>query len=169
MNTQGLNLFIVDDNPLMVEGLRKYLDTKFGKELNISTFNSGKSALQNIDNNTGIVILDYYLNGENGNEVLKSIKEKNPKTEVIMLTSNDDIAVAIESFRKGAKDYVVKGEKAGRKLTKLIYDIISYPINVLMREFGVTKFVAIFLLTFVTMGIIVLVVLFSFNWDSFKR
>ena len=154
MNTQGLNLFIIDDNQLMATGLRIYLNNRFGNNLNILTFNTGESALKEVDANTGIVILDYFLEGENGNDILRSIKKINPNTEVIMLSSNEDIAVAIDSFRNGATDYVVKGDKAWKKITSLVYGVITYPVRIMVREWGLNKYIAIFLLTFVIMGIL---------------
>lgn len=155
MKKQTANLFIVDDDALSTALLKQHLNDKFGTSINILTFISGKSALEKIDKHTSIVILDYNLEGENGNDVLRSIKEINPKTEVIMLTSNEDITIAIESFRKGATDYVIKGNKASKKITHIVYDILAYPIRFIVREFGVSKFLAIFLLTFFIMGIAV--------------
>ncbi|TND09401.1 MAG: response regulator receiver protein [Bacteroidetes bacterium] len=155
MKTQGLNLFIVDDNEFMVTALRGYLDKRFGLDLNISIFYTGESALEKVDQDTNIVILDYYLEGENGNEVLKSIKKINPKTEVIMFSSNENIGIAIDAFRNGATDYVVKGEKSWKKITSLVYGIITYPVRILVREFGISKYIAMFLITFVLMGVAV--------------
>lgn len=155
MTTQGLNLFIVDDNLLSLTSLRDYLDIRFGKDLNISTFLSGAKALEKVDKNTGVVILDYDLKGENGNVVLQSIKKINPKTEVIMFSSNEEIGVAIDSLRKGASNYVVKDDTGRRKISNLVLNIITYPVRILVQEFGVTKFVAIFILTFVIMAVVV--------------
>lgn len=115
MKNHVINLFIVDDDVLSTTMLKHHLNDKFGTSINISTFISGKSVLEKIDKYTSIVILDYYLEGENGNEVLKSIKKINPKTEVIMLTSNEDVTIAIESFRKGASDYVIREIKPLKK------------------------------------------------------
>lgn len=154
MNTQGLNLFIIDDNQLAATGLKIYLNNRFGTNLTISTFNTGASALTEVDANTAIVILDYQLEGENGNDILKSIKKINPTTEVIMLSSNENIATAIESFRNGATDYVVKGEKAWKKVTSLVYGVITYPVRIMVREWGLNKYLALFILTFVVMGIV---------------
>jgi DNA-binding NarL/FixJ family response regulator len=165
MSTQGLNLFIVDDNALMVTGLRNYLHNRFGKDIRIFTFPTGESALKRVDETTDIVILDYFLGEEKGTDVLKSIKKINPKTEVIMLSSNEDMGVAIDSFRKGATDYVVKGDKAWKKITHIVRDILTYPIRILVQEFKVSKFVAIFLLTFITMGIIVAATLNYMDWN----
>lgn len=163
MSIQGLNLFIVDDDMLMVTGLKNHLNTRFGNDLNISTFSTGESVLKEIDKDTSIVILDYFLNGQNGNEILKSIKNINPKTEVIMLSSNEDIVVAIESFRKGATDYVIKGRKSWDKISSLVYKTITYPIRIIVREFGISKYLAIFLLTFMIMGATVFFVLKSIH------
>ena len=156
MNTQGLNLFIVDDNQIMATQLRNYLENKFGVSLIISTFFTGESALKKIDEHTDIVILDYHLKGENGNDVLVAIKTINPKTEVIMLSSNEDIAIAIESFRNGAADYVIKGRNSLSKIYSVVYNIISYPLRHMVREWGFSRYFAIFILTFSMMGIIVL-------------
>lgn len=155
MTNNKTNLFIVDDNKLMVTDLRHYLQNRFGESLEISTFETGELCLQKITQTTDIVILDYDLDGKNGLEILKSIKRINPKTEVIMLSANENMAIAIESFRRGATDYVVKGRGSWRKITGVITHILTGPLRILVREFGVTKFMAAFILTFLTMGIIV--------------
>lgn len=152
--TQQLNLFIVDDNQLMVVDLRNYLTDIFGDIFTIYTFNTGASALKKVDENTAVVILDYFLKDELGNEVLKSIKKINPKTEVIMLSSNDDVKVAIEAFRNGAADYVIKGNKADKKITYIIYNIAAFPVEFIAKEFKISKYIALYILTFLTVGVL---------------
>ncbi len=155
METKKLNLYIVDDNHLVVADLRHYLGNRFGADVEISTFDNGEDCLAVVDKDTHIVILDYYMEGKNGVEVLKSIKAINPETNVIMLSGNEDMAVAVESFRAGAKDFVLKGIGARSKVTKLIYTILTEPLRILTREFGISRYLSIFLLTFVTVGIVV--------------
>ena len=159
METQGLNLFIVDDNKLMVTALELFLKNRFGTSIQISTFNDGESCLEKVDKETHIVILDYFMEGKNGLEILKSIKSINPKTEVIMLSSNENIALAIETFRAGAKDYVIKGNDSWKKVTQLVNEIITEPIRSIVREYGVLKFMVIFFITFFAMGAFVYYVL----------
>jgi DNA-binding NtrC family response regulator len=153
-----LNLFIVEDNASLANSLQQFLETKFGDELNISKFTNGESALQKVDSSTNIVLLDCDLNNIKGNEVLKKIKQINGKTEVIMLTSNGDIEIAINAFKNGATDYVVKGKNSFGKIRLLVEQIVTYPIKFLVREMKISKFLAIFLLTFIIMGIVVLLV-----------
>lgn len=160
MQTQGINLFIVDDNKLTLTDLKFYLQNRFGSDLNISTFTSGEGCLEKLNKNTNIVILDYFLGGKNGVEILKLIKQKNPDTEVIMLSSNEDMALAIQAFKNGASEYVIKGQGAVKKITKLVYQIVTEPIRILVKEFGVSKIMAIFLFTFATIGLVVAVALY---------
>lgn len=164
METQRINLFIVDDNHLLATDLKNHLQNRFGLGINVSVFNSGESCLQMVSKETHIVILDYFLEGKNGLEVLKSIKTINPKTEVIMLSGNEDIVLAIETFRAGAKDYVLKGQGSWKKVTRLVTLIITEPIRLMVKEFGVSKYMAIFLLTFVAMGIVVYYVLHNIKF-----
>jgi DNA-binding NarL/FixJ family response regulator len=161
MESQKLNVYIVDDNKMMAGSLRKYLQTRFGEKVGISLYFSGDSCMKMMHENVHLVILDYYLNergkaGRNGVEVLRTIKDKFPNTEVIMLTSNEDVAVAIEAMKVGATDYIVKGENSWKKLQQLIERNVTQPIRSLVAEFGVPKFMGIFVLTFFVMGAMVI-------------
>jgi DNA-binding NtrC family response regulator len=62
-----------------------------------------------------IVFLDYYLNSVvkdamDGLDVLVEIKKILPETDVVMLSGQDKIQVAVEVMKYGAFDYIVKGE-----------------------------------------------------------
>jgi len=46
METLGTNLFIVDDDTILVAALKNYLQNRFGQSLHISTFNNGNSCLE---------------------------------------------------------------------------------------------------------------------------
>jgi two-component system response regulator HydG len=121
------NVFIVDDNELVVITLKRYLQSKFGDALEISTFYDGDSCLAKVDKETHIVILDYFMKDKNGLEVLKSIKAINPKTQVIILSSNEDIIPTLRLLREGAKDYVLKGEHGWQKVVELVAEMIAQP------------------------------------------
>jgi len=135
MKTQAINIFIVDDDKLMVLDLKVYLKHRFGDHVNIMTFNDGETCLANIDNETHVVILDYFMKGKNGLDILKAVKLFHPKTEVIMLSTNEEVTVAVEAFRLGAKDYVVKGDGYWKKIIGLVGGIVTKPIRVIVRGF----------------------------------
>jgi DNA-binding NtrC family response regulator len=156
METLGTNIFIVDENQSMLSSLKQYLQNRFGKSVHISTFTDSESCLKKVDKRLNIVILDDFLKGDKGLETLKSIKAINPETEVIMLSKKEDVARAIESFKAGATDYVVKGSNSWKRLSKIVNFIITAPIRAMEREFSISKFLAIFLLAFATLGIVAL-------------
>lgn len=159
MSLDALHLFIVDDNPQVLTDLQAYLEKRFNNGLIISTFSSGAAALAAVDKTTRIVILDYHLENEDGNAVLKAIKAKNPEVQVIMHSSNEEMAVMIDSFRKGASNYIVKGRGSRKKLTAHLYQIITYPVRIIVKEFGINKYLALFLITFVAVGAVVVIAL----------
>jgi len=155
MNTKKMNLFIVDENESLVVGLKSYLDNEYGNDIAISTFSSGESALERIDKDTGIVIMDCCMFDKNGHDLLNSIKKINPKTEVVVHSSNESTKVVIDSFRNGAKDYIVKGKRSSLKIGQNVYSIITYPIRIMIDEWKFSKYFAIFILTFSVMAIVV--------------
>ncbi len=163
--SQKVNIFIVDENRSMVDALRKDIEKRFGKNVTTYTFYNEASCLQNVGKETNVVILGNFFNdpfsdvSNNGVEILKSIKKINPDTKVIMHSKIKDMDVIVESLRSGATEYIVKGKSSWSRLKKAIVYIVTEPIRIMVREFKVSKFMAIFLLTFVTMGVIVYLVL----------
>lgn len=121
-------IFLVDDEPIQNEMLKDYLAERFSYE--IKTFESGESALREISVRPQIVVLDFHLNShlpnaQNGVEVLKKIKELSPESQVIMLSGQDKLEVAVESMKYGAYDYVVKGETAFSRMENVINNILE--------------------------------------------
>jgi PleD family two-component response regulator len=76
-----------------------------------------------------------------------------------MLSGNEDMAISIETFRAGAKDYVLKGYGSLTMISKLVNNIITEPIRRLVKEFGVSRYMTAFLLVFVSMGLLVVLAL----------
>jgi len=132
MNSSPTNIFIIDDNAQMVSDLVEFLKRKFSESISVSSYYTSLDALKNINNQTDIVIMDVYLEGNKGNELIEKIKKINPQTEVIMLTSNEHVSSSIEAFKRGADQYIVKGENSRKNLLSIIYDTLGYPIRVLM-------------------------------------
>ena len=126
-NQNNMDVFIIEDDQLQSEMLAdhmsKYKIFKFHK------YDSGESCLRDLDKKPDIVILDYYLDkydkdAMDGIDVLKEIKQKNPETEVIILSAQEQIEVAVNTMKHGAFDYVVKGEAAFHRLENSLYNVI---------------------------------------------
>jgi DNA-binding NtrC family response regulator len=98
-------LLIVDDEPLILEVLTEH----FKSEYDVDTALNGADALGSILRvRPDVVMLDINMPRMNGVEVLKDIKQIDDSIAVIMVTANEQVAMAAESLRNGAFGYVPK-------------------------------------------------------------
>lgn len=109
-------VFIVDDEPMHAQMMEDYLKEKF-PQFDIYKYKTGEECNDNMAKNPGIIILDYHLNAvdknaRNGAEILEHIRRNYKGTEVIMISGQDKIDVAVDCMSLGAYDYVVKNETA---------------------------------------------------------
>src|SRR3954465_2027208 len=54
------------------------------------------------------IFLDYKLPGGTGLELLKAIRASNNHSPIIIVTSQDDVKIAVEAMKEGADDYITK-------------------------------------------------------------
>ena len=117
-------IFIVDDDPMIIETLSDYLTRKAPHE--IHTFATGEDCLKHIaEFHPDIVVLDYNLNSvhkeaASGMEILQVIKKNYPRTHVIMLSSQERYSTAMQTIQKGAEQYVIKDEEAFEKIAEMV-------------------------------------------------
>ena len=99
------NILVVDDEPLIVKGLRYTLEQE-GYE--ILTAADGEEALQVFfEQPVDLVLLDVMLPGADGYEVLKAIR-KSGDIPVIMVTAKGETFDKVLCLELGADDYIVK-------------------------------------------------------------
>ena len=108
MKIENVNLLVVDDDEMNCIMLSRIL-TK--KDYNVTTTESGKKALDLIEeNNFDLILLDIVMPGINGIELLKIIRQKYSmiKLPIIMVTAKDEVDDIIECLELGANDYIGK-------------------------------------------------------------
>jgi DNA-binding NtrC family response regulator len=99
-------ILVIDDEPILRESLQMALAT-FGYE--VLTCRTGEEGLEFFaKENPDLVLLDHWLPGINGDEVLGKIKETNPDTPVIIMTAQGSIELAVNLMKMGAFDFLVK-------------------------------------------------------------
>jgi len=129
MSTFRKKIFIVDDDPIIAEMLKDHLTKMTNYE--ISIYESGEECLKHISQQPGIIFLDFYLNSVNrdamdGLEVLQEIKKIDPEVDVVILSGQDKIEVAVKTMQYGAFDYIVKGEAAFYRAEKVVFNIYRF-------------------------------------------
>lgn len=99
------NIWIIDDEPGICVALKLALEIEY----QVTTFSSGAAALRRIDNeNCDIILLDLKLKDEDGIEVLKKIKQKDPDITVVMMTAFGSISSSVDAVKAGAYSYLTK-------------------------------------------------------------
>lgn len=121
--TDPFLIFLVDDDPIFL----KILKTQFVEQTQyeIKTFSTGELCIKNLVKKPDIIFLDYYLdtedaNANNGLKILNKIKSKNHKIQVVMLSSQESIEIAMACIKNDALDYIVKSETTFLRAQKVI-------------------------------------------------
>lgn len=106
-NNAPKKILIVDDESEM----RVALETTLKREnFQLTCAEDGKQALEKFNDGTfDLVLTDVRMPKLNGLELLRAIKEKSPKTQVVMMTAYGTIDNAVEAMKEGAFDYLIKG------------------------------------------------------------
>jgi two-component system OmpR family response regulator len=127
-NKEKITIFLVDDDPIF----QKMLEIEFTEQTqyDIKTFSTGEDCLKNLFQKPDVIFLDYQLNSlspkaQTGLQILNKIKATNPKTEVVMLSSQDQIEVAVNCLKHHAFDYIIKSESAFIRAQKSIAVILN--------------------------------------------
>jgi len=106
MDTARPVIAIVDDDPGVLKGLKRLLETcDFRTEL----FDSGEAFLNRKDGSTvACIVLDNHLGGMSGIELKRRMTKAGGKTPVILMTALDSPTVRKEASDAGCVDYLRK-------------------------------------------------------------
>lgn len=97
---------MVDDHPLLLEGIRKIVTDPF--EVVAST-SSGKEALELLKTQDfDVLVTDYEMPDLSGAELVKAARATQPEIKIIILSMHDDPSIVRELLRSGALGYVLK-------------------------------------------------------------
>lgn len=102
-----LSILIVDDDQNHAETVAACLET-LGADCAV-TLSEAEALQQTGSRYFDVVLTDLMLEKENsGIEILKAVKQQTEETEVIVMTGNDSVEVAVEAMRQGAFNYLLK-------------------------------------------------------------
>jgi RNA polymerase sigma factor (sigma-70 family) len=99
-------VFIVDDDSDMRRSLA-WLIESIGQS--VRTFESAESFLEaGVENDPGCLLLDVRMGGIGGIRLLEILKSRGCRLPVIMFTGHGDIAMAVQTMKSGAFDFLEK-------------------------------------------------------------
>ena len=100
------NILIVDDEKNILKSLEGIL---LDEGYNINKADNGLKALELLETvRPKLVLLDIWLPGKDGIEVLKEIKSKYPLIQVIVISGHGSIETSVKAIKLGAFDFIEK-------------------------------------------------------------
>ncbi|UCF95581.1 MAG: response regulator [Desulfobacterales bacterium] len=114
---ENIRLLLVDDEDNFRETLAKRLQKRGVTPQQAADGLACLSLLA--DHSIDVVVLDVKMPGLSGIEVLQHIKDKYPRTEVILLTGHASTPDGVEGIKSGAFDYLAKPIELEHLLSKI--------------------------------------------------
>ena len=113
---EKISLVIVDDHPLVLDGLVSRLERSDQVEV-VGLANNGEEAIKLVEHiMPSVVLMDINMPVMNGIEAAEIFKEKFPNVKLLVLSMHNDREYVMNMARSGAKGYVLKSASADEML-----------------------------------------------------
>ncbi|MFT5587976.1 MAG: DNA-binding NarL/FixJ family response regulator [Bradyrhizobium sp.] len=112
MASTVIQILLVDDHPLVRDGLRARLETVAHFEIVAEASNAGDALCHASTKNIDLVLMDINLAGINGIELTARFHTLHPAVAVLMLSMHDSAEYVMQSIQSGARGYVLKDAPA---------------------------------------------------------
>ncbi len=102
----AFKILIAEDEEITLKHL---LNTLHKEGYGVAGAQNGLDALQKIEHDSyDLLVADIKMPGMSGIELLESVRETSPETEVIIVTGFGSIGSAVDAMKKGALEYITK-------------------------------------------------------------
>jgi two-component system CheB/CheR fusion protein len=99
-------IVIIDDDDQVSEAMRMVLEED-GRT--VETFSSGEAFLAAYrPGSAACLVIDAYLPGINGLDVLRRLRDDGDRLPAIMITGNGDVPIAVQAMKASASDFIEK-------------------------------------------------------------
>src|ERR1700741_2942550 len=105
MNAPAIKVLVIDDEPPIRKLLRMGLSTQ---GYDIMEAPNGKIALELLAQNPDLIILDLGLPDIQGHELLRTIRSRNERVPIVVLSSRGDEAGKVQALYLGADDFLTR-------------------------------------------------------------
>ncbi|HEY6411440.1 MAG TPA: response regulator transcription factor [Ktedonobacteraceae bacterium] len=116
MTEETLRILLVDDHPLVREGLRALLTSLPGMIMVGEAENGEEAVRQALELQPDIILMDLHMPRLNGIEATRRILQTSPHIGILVLTMLEDDDSVFGAMRAGARGYLLKGAGKGEVL-----------------------------------------------------
>jgi RNA polymerase sigma factor (sigma-70 family) len=103
-----IRVLIVDDHPVVREGLHAMLSTDRNIEVVGESCDGAEAVTMVEEKEPNIVLMDIRMPNMDGVQATRRIKHQSPSTAIIVLTMYDSDAYVVDAMRAGASGYLLK-------------------------------------------------------------
>lgn len=122
-------ILIVDDHPIMRQGLRQLIQLESDIEV-CEEAASVPEAMEKIEeHNPDLVLADITMPGRNGLELVKDARAVNPSLQILVISMHDETIYAERVLKAGGRGYVMK-DAGGEKILEAIKTVLTGNIYV---------------------------------------
>src|SRR5271170_6603105 len=131
------NILLIEDNPGDADLIRLRL-VEGKSEVHVNCVPRLSDALACLEAETpSLVLLDLNLPDSHGAETFRRILQKAPNVPVVILSGQDDEALAIKAVHHGVQDYLVKGDITSKQLERALRYAVER--QGLLRSLDITR------------------------------
>lgn len=135
----SFSIFIVDDDPWYGKILTYHLE--LNPDYKVTRFESAKECLKNMHLKPNLITIDFSMPDMMGDVLYKNIRQVAPQVPVIVISSQEDVATAVNLLKMGVSDYFVKDETTKELLWNSILRIrenqnLKQEVETLREELG---------------------------------
>lgn len=124
-----ISVMLVDDHPIVLDGLRNVLDSSEEFEVVGQAKDGAEAVAMAAELSPDVVIMDVLMPNKDGVEACREIMESVPGTKVIMLTASTDEDAVIEAMAAGATGYLQK-VTGKERLLATVKDVVAGELRV---------------------------------------
>jgi DNA-binding NarL/FixJ family response regulator len=122
--TRKKRILIIDDHPMMRDGLRQLMANEADLEICGEADDVSAALAQAQNLKPDLAIVDITLRSGNGLELIKDLQIRSPQTAVLVLSMHDESLYAERVLRAGGRGYIMKQE-GGAKILEGIRQVAS--------------------------------------------
>lgn len=105
---EEITVLLVDDHALVRQGVRAFLQTQEDINVVAEASNGDEAVREAAEHAPDVALMDLIMPGTDGVEATRRLKDRSPRTRVIVLTSYHDDEHIFPAIRAGALSYILK-------------------------------------------------------------
>jgi two-component sensor histidine kinase/CheY-like chemotaxis protein len=121
MKKRQINVLLIEDNPGDVNLIKKMLGEETDTFCKIDYVNRLDAGLKRLaESDIDVVLLDLGLPDSQGLDTFIKVHKEKTDVPIVVLTGLEDTELGVKTVKKGAQDYLVKGQVDGKPLIRAV-------------------------------------------------